>query len=101
MRRRMNKTTIGLLLLMFSIESFAHEYSCSNNGATRKISVEHEPGRELPCQVKYEKPDEGEVSYPWNARNSPDYCKQKADYLAQRLRSFGWTCEQHDEPPAQ
>jgi hypothetical protein len=46
----------------------------------------------VPCQVKYEKPDEGDVSYPWNAQQDPDYCREKAKYLANRLGSFGWEC---------
>ena len=88
------KMTIFVLGMMFSSLSFAHAYTCTNNNLTRKISVVHEPGAEVPCRVKYEKPDEGaDVQYPWSAGNQAGYCKDKADYLADRLRSLNWKCE--------
>ncbi|HJL62231.1 MAG TPA: hypothetical protein QF517_09760 [Pseudomonadales bacterium] len=85
-------TVLFLIGISFSQISWSHQFTCTRDGVSRHISVEHEPGREVPCQVKYEKPDEGDVSYPWNAQQDPDYCREKAKYLANRLGSFGWEC---------
>jgi hypothetical protein len=89
----MKKLILLLSALIFSQISFAHDYTCTQGSAKRHISVEHEEGQELPCQVKYHKPDQASVEYPWNADSTPGYCEEKAEYLASRLESFGWQCE--------
>jgi hypothetical protein len=88
----MKKLVLLLSGLIFSQVSFADDYTCTQGSAKRHISVEHEEGQELPCQVKYDKPDQATVEYPWNADSTPGYCEEKAEYLASRLESFGWQC---------
>jgi len=88
----MKKLVLLLSALIFSQVSFAQDYTCTQGSAVRHISVEHEEGQELPCQVKYDKPDQATVEYPWNADSTPGYCEEKAEYLASRLESFGWQC---------
>lgn len=78
--------------------AFAHEYVCKNSGMTRTIAVQHEvEGQEVPCVVRYDKPDEGKTEFPWNARTEQGYCASKADYLATRLGTFGWICQRTDD----
>ncbi len=93
----MVKLLIMIVALTVSPALFAHDYTCTNAGLERRISVIHAEGQELPCQVKYEKPDEGDTQYPWQAENTAGYCEAKADYLAQRLSSFGWDCTENPE----
>ena len=100
----MKKLVLLLSGLILSQVSFAHDYTCSVGPAKRHISVEHEEGQELPCQVKYDKPDQATVEYPWNAESTPGYCEEKAEYLANRLESFGWQCmvvEENEEQLAE
>jgi hypothetical protein len=93
----MKKFILLISGLIFSQISFAHDYTCTQGSAKRYISVAHEEGQELPCQVKYDKPDQASVEYPWNADSTPGYCEEKAEYLANRLESFGWQCAANEE----
>jgi hypothetical protein len=93
----MKKLILLISGLIFSQISFAHDYTCTQGSAKRHISVAHEEGQELPCQVKYDKPDQASVEYPWNADSTPGYCEEKAEYLANRLESFGWQCAADEE----
>ncbi len=74
----------------------AHEYSCTDGSATRKIAVVHEEGEELPCQVRYSKPDQKIIEYPWRAETTRGFCKEKAELLVSRLENGGWRCERTD-----
>ena len=64
-------------------------FVCENSGLTRTIEVVAEPG--YACRVRYTKA--GGTSYPWNARKEEAYCRPKALFLADRLRSWGWQCD--------
>ncbi|MCB1693670.1 MAG: hypothetical protein KDI19_12960 [Pseudomonadales bacterium] len=87
-------------LLALALPASAHDFVCRNGSAERMISVEHEiEGQDLPCVVKYDKKDTGDVLFPWNAANTPGFCEEKAEYLADRLGKFGWTCERTDAEP--
>jgi hypothetical protein len=92
----MKKLLLLVTGLILSQLSLAHDYTCTHGSASRHISVEHEQGQELPCQVKYDKPDQASVEYPWRAQSTPGYCEEKAEYLASRLESFGWQCTEVD-----
>ena len=70
-------------------EAEAADYVCTKDGATRQIAVVRESG--YACRVKYTKPSGS--TYPWNARNEADYCRPKASGLAEKLGTFGWTCD--------
>ncbi|MBD3648150.1 MAG: hypothetical protein HUJ31_12030 [Pseudomonadales bacterium] len=86
-----------LALLMLPAGSMAAEYICSNDSMTRTISVEYETAAQpVPCKVRYDKPDEGGVQYPWSANNQVGYCEQKAAELADKLNSYGWNCERQE-----
>ncbi|HKJ49970.1 MAG TPA: hypothetical protein VKB27_00640 [Gammaproteobacteria bacterium] len=69
------------------------DYLCTKDGVTRQIAVVRESG--YACRVKYTRPSG--TTYPWNARNETDYCRPKASGLAEKLGSFGWTCDAADD----
>lgn len=93
----MNKLLTLLLLLAAPVVSLAAEYICKNEGATRTISVEYQADPDpVPCRVRYDRTDAGDVQYPWNARNQAGFCEQKAAELADRLGSFGWDCQRQE-----
>ena len=88
---------VGSAAILAMSTASAHQYSCHNGGSTRLIAVEHEPNQPLPCSVRYEKPDEdNSVSFPWHANTTLGYCEEKADHLAEKLRSYGWQCERKE-----
>ncbi len=87
-----------LVLATLSPFTLANEFVCQSGGITRIISVEYEhKGWEVPCRVKYDKTDEGDVSYPWNAQATPGYCEDRAEFLADKLRNWGWVCTKKEE----
>lgn len=96
---KIHSLLVTVTLSLIAGSASAHEFLCtSSDGTERSISVEHEvPGAELPCAVRYDKPSEGGTTYPWRADNTPGFCEEKADDLAMRLRSFGWSCERTDD----
>ena len=100
---RINYKVLALMAsLGWTSGAAAHEYVCQQGSVKRMISVQHEvPGQEVPCIVKYDKPAEGKTEFPWRADHSAGYCEEKADYLANRLEGFGWSCERTDMEAAQ
>lgn len=95
----MKKGITLIAMLVFGLPASAHEITCMNGQLQRNISVLHEvEGQEVPCVVKYEKPSEGGITeFPWRADHQEGYCEEKADYLAERLASFGWECLKAEE----
>ncbi len=93
----MNRVILFLFVAPVASGVFASEYICRNDGLTRMIGVEYQADPEpLPCRVRYDKPQEGGVMYPWNAQNEVGFCERKAAELADRLTSFGWSCERQE-----
>lgn len=87
------KLCTTILLLILSPAILATEFNCTNGSAERSVKVVYtQENSPVPCQVVYEKKDTGTVEYPWNANNQVGYCEEKAEYLAERLRGFGWQC---------
>ena len=86
-----------LLLTVFSSQVFADEYVCRSGNETRTVSVEYDhKGWQVPCRVKYEKPAQGVLEYPWNAKATLGYCEDRAAFLASKLENWGWVCEQRE-----
>lgn len=95
--RFLPKILIAASLLAFSFSAAAHEFTCTHGGMERTISVQHEvAGQEVPCVVRYDKPSEGKTEFPYSARHESGYCAEKAEYLATRLGTLGWSCERVD-----
>jgi hypothetical protein len=80
--------------IFISMPVFAKDvYECRSGNELRKISVEYEhKGWQVPCRVKYEKSDDQQIQYPWNAQATVGYCEEKADFLAAKLENWGWVC---------
>ncbi len=93
-----------LLISLFSSATYGNDFVCQSGNITRLITVEYEhKGWQVPCRVKYEKVDEGGVTYPWNAQASPGYCEDRAKFLVSKLKNWGWVCSEiedskNDEP---
>ena len=66
---------------------------CTQDDLTRTISVVYSsPGQPLPCEVLYEKPDEGQTMTLWRARNEAGYCEARAAEFINKLVDLGWAC---------
>lgn len=87
------KLIVTFVLLAISPIILANDYVCTHGSSERTINVAYsQKNSSVPCQVVYEKKDEGTVQYPWSANNLVGYCEEKATYLAERLGGFGWQC---------
>jgi hypothetical protein len=85
-------TMFGALLL---VSGFAHANAvqCTLDEMVRTVQVvEDNPGRAVPCHVKYEKVTEGVTEVPWRAQHDGTYCRDRAAFLVVRLESDGWNC---------
>jgi hypothetical protein len=93
--KMMRSSTCMLTVLLASPGGLASEFTCRANNEIRIISIEYEhSGWQVPCRVKYEKPAENLIEYPWNAQASAGYCEDRAKFLAAKLENWGWTCEE-------
>jgi len=85
---------LALLSSVLVSGNLAAETLCSLGDLQRIISVEYESNvLEVPCQVRYKKVNEGEITYPWRAKREAGYCEARADALAAKFSALGWTCE--------
>lgn len=74
-----------------------YKTTCSRGGDARVIEVIAPGEVGQSCDVRYSRGPEN-VSVPYHADNSDEFCNQKARSLAQRLASAGFTCS--SEPPS-
>ena len=82
-------------LLTLPIQSAAT--TCTQGQLTRSIKVVYaDPDLALPCEVLYDKRDEGSQSILWRAENTQGYCEDKADQLVQKHGAWGWQCSQDE-----
>ena len=91
---------IRLALLATALVSgnLAAETLCSLGDLQRVISVEYESNEiAVPCQVRYKKVNEGEITYPWRAEREAGYCEARAEALAAKFSSLGWSCKAKPE----
>lgn len=80
-------------LMLLSSAAYADSWSCSHNGIQREVKIEYPGSSPVPCNVVYNKPDEGGASEVlWNATSEQGYCEDKAQGLVARLESWGWAC---------
>lgn len=75
-------------------------YDCSYGDLERRITVVHEPGVRVPCEVHYYRdmtvPDEYDVL--WTALHEVGYCEARAEELSARLIDAGWQCDPSERP---
>jgi len=67
---------------------------CTLGGLTRSVEVVYaNPPAQIPCEVIYAKPDEGETQTRlWNAQIEPGYCETRAQGFVEKLEGLGWSC---------
>ncbi|MBT4162639.1 MAG: hypothetical protein HOC70_16345 [Gammaproteobacteria bacterium] len=93
----MIRLLLSALFILSASTTVADEFTCRANNEVRTVSVDYEhKGWEVPCRVKYEKPSEGTVSYPWSAEATAGYCESKAEFLVGKLQNWGWVCTQEE-----
>ncbi|MDX1697908.1 MAG: hypothetical protein R3308_06440 [Thiohalobacterales bacterium] len=75
-------------------EVSANSWTCQNAGFIRQVVIFYPDAPvQLPCKVFYAKPDENALPRAlWEAKNTHDYCEQKAAELVEKLDSHGWHC---------
>ena len=78
----------------------AETWTCRHDGLVRHVVVFYpDAPATLPCEVFYSKPTENRVPRPlWSARNAEGYCTDKAAAFVERLRGWGWVCEEDAAP---
>ena len=87
------KPLIAMWLFTLSSTLLAADFTCTSGSSKRAILIQYERQYSfVPCQVVYEKEPEGTKETLWKAQNQAGYCEEKAEYLARRLRGFGWLC---------
>jgi len=92
----------SLILIIFGCTTHAgaEEFECISGTDKRSIQVEYDhAGWKLPCRVRYHKPAQRIVSYPWKADNLEGYCEEKAKFLAEKLENHGWKCLKKSDKP--
>jgi hypothetical protein len=89
------KTMMPLMAALLIAGGVAHAdpVRCTQGDQVRTIRiVEDNPGRPVPCQVKYEL-GEGVTEVPWRAEHDGTYCRDRAAFMVVRLESDGWSCQ--------
>ena len=77
----------------------AAETLCTLGDLQRVISVEYDSSlARVPCQVRYQKVNEADISYPWRAERQAGYCEARAKALAAKFSALGWSCKANSNP---
>lgn len=76
------------------------EYNCSYGDVERRITVIHEPGVRVPCEVHYyrDMSTPGDYEVMWTATHEVGYCEARAEELSARLIEAGWQCDPEARP---
>ena len=87
------------MIVLFASHAFADEV-CTQGNLTRTVSVVYaEPGQAVPCEVLYDKPQEGAAQTLWRARNEAGYCEARAKEFVDKLKNMGWSCTTKEAQP--
>jgi hypothetical protein len=71
------------------------ETQCTNDGALRTVEVIYtDQGPPLPCEVRYDKPNENQSMTLWRASNEVGFCENQARGFVKKLEDLGWSCKQ-------
>ena len=89
----LQKLSVTLVLLFLTSHATAVTV-CTMGELSRSVEVIYsQPGHPVPCEVVYEKPNEGGLQTLWRANNEVGYCEAKAEAFVEKLRNMGWQCE--------
>lgn len=102
MARNLILAVCGLIVLGGEF-AWAKTASCTMTSLERTVELRYEnPGEAVPCEIGYSKPSEekGEQVL-WRAENEAGYCEARFEEFVDKLRGFGWTCDENDSdiPP--
>jgi len=90
-----HKLGLAIAVGMVSLPAWSDSVVCIQDQLTRKIEVLYlDPELALPCEVLYDKQEEGSQSILWRAENAQGYCEEKARQLVQKHRTWGWQCSE-------
>jgi hypothetical protein len=83
-----------MVVLGLASEVSASSWTCHKGEFTREVVILYpEAPARLPCKVFYAKPNENVLPRAlWEAKNTQNYCEQKAAELIEKLSSLGWRC---------
>lgn len=100
-----SKTVVIILAVTAPYLSFAQgseSYQCTYGELQRRVEIYTEPGVSVPCEVHYYKDTEapGEPRVLWRAASDASYCQQKTAEFIDKLASWGWSCGQNKNAPA-
>ncbi|MBV1906693.1 MAG: hypothetical protein KUG75_11490 [Pseudomonadales bacterium] len=93
--------TVALLICACTFPAWSSPVICTQLELSRSVEVIYaDPDLALPCEVLYDKRDEGSQSILWRAENTPGFCEEKADQLVRTLHDSGWACSSREESEA-
>ncbi len=83
-----------LVFLGLAAEVAASSWTCHKAELTREVVIFYpEAPARLPCKVVYAKPKENVLPRAlWEAKNTQNYCEDKAAEFLEKLSSLGWRC---------
>lgn len=96
--QKLNRIGLIIILALLTLPTTANAESwiCEYDNLVREINVVLEGADSVPCSVVYNKEAEGLGSSElWSAKVDGAYCDAKANGLAEKLISLGWTCSSH------
>jgi len=93
--------SLAVVLGSITLPAWPTAMVCTHDQLTRRIEVVYtDPELALPCEVLYDKQNEGAHSTLWRAENNQGYCEEKARQLVQKHLSWGWLCSEEEETQA-
>ncbi|MFW7381448.1 MAG: hypothetical protein ACOH5I_21745 [Oligoflexus sp.] len=62
----------------------------------RKVWITYGNDQGHDCEVHYAKEteDPGNKQVLWKAQQNPEYCQEKAQFMVDKLKNWGWTCSE-------
>jgi hypothetical protein len=92
--KRLTTLCLFAALLMLATTVAADEtYTCTYGTDERVVSVVYQDQEaKVPCEVRYQK--EGVTETLWSAQKEISYCEEKAKVFVEKLRVFGWKCDE-------
>ena len=97
MSRKLILAACGLIVLGGQF-AWGKTVSCTMMSLERTVELRYQnPGEAVPCEIGYSKQSEGfDDQVLWRAEHEAGYCEARFDEFVDRLRGFGWSCEEVD-----
>ena len=92
--------TIGASLCAFALTPALADETCARGEDVRVIEVLTPGEVGAACDLRYTRDGGSNVSVPYHADNSSDFCGERARALVASLVDAGFVCTQQESPPA-